>query len=143
LFPFCDSRLVALKGPTFRLLVAPAYLVEELAYMIAMVSHPQSTFDQIGDPLRGPQLRPISVRHGPFGQETNKSIFLLRCQPGWPTWRGLGLQGILPARSQHISPPENTASVTAYASGDFMKGEFLFEERNCTAPTIFQQFRRT
>ncbi len=83
-FPFCDGRLVALNGPTFRLLVAPVQLVQDLAHVIAMVSHSQSAFNQIGNPLRGPQLRPVSMRHGPFGQETNESLFLLRSQPGWP-----------------------------------------------------------
>jgi hypothetical protein len=123
--------------------VAPAQLVEELAHVIAMVSHSKMAFDHFGNSLCGPQLRPISMCHGPFGQETNQLLFLLRGQPGRPTGCGLGLQGILPAGSHRISPTKNAAGVAADASGDFMKGEFLFEEGNRTASAFFQGFWRT
>jgi hypothetical protein len=81
-FPCGDGRFVALNGPTFRFLVAPAYLVEEFAPVIAMIVHSQVAFDQIGDPFRCPQLRPIPVSHGPFGQEANEACLLFRGQ----TW---------------------------------------------------------
>jgi hypothetical protein len=48
-----DGRFAALNGPTFRLLVAPTYLVEEFACVIMMVFHLHLAFDQIGDPLCG------------------------------------------------------------------------------------------
>ncbi len=73
---------MALNGPTFRFLVAPAYVVEEFAHVIAMVVHPQVALDQIGDPLCGPQLRPVPMGHGPFGQEANEAGLLFRGQ----TW---------------------------------------------------------
>jgi len=111
--------------------------------VIAMVFHAQLTFDQVGNPLRGPQLRPISMCHGPFGQETNESCFLLRCQSGWAAWCRLGLQSIRPAGSQSIAPTKNTTRVATHTSGDLLKGEILFEERNHTAPTLFQPFRGT
>jgi hypothetical protein len=123
--------------------VAPAHLVQELAHVIAMVFHSKMTFDHLDNSLCGPQLCPVSVRQGPFGQETNQLLFLLRGQPGRPTRRGLGLQGILPAGSHRISPTKNTAGVATYASGNFMKGELLFEEGNRTASAFFQGFWRT
>jgi hypothetical protein len=52
----------------FRLLVAPPYLMEEFAYVIMMVFHLQLAFDQFGDPLCCPQLCPVTMGHGPFGQ---------------------------------------------------------------------------
>jgi hypothetical protein len=111
--------------------------------VIAMVSHSKMTFDHLDNSLCGPQLCLISVRQGPFGQETNDLLFLLRGQPGWPTRRGLGLQGILPAEAHRISPTKNTAGVATHAPGDFMKGELLFEEGNRTASAFFQEFWRT
>jgi hypothetical protein len=123
--------------------VAPAHLVQELADVIAMVSHSKMTFDHLDNSLGGPQLCPVSVRPGPFYQEANQLLFLLRGQPGWPTRRGLGLQGIWPAGSHRISPTENTAGVATYAAGDFMKGELLFEQGNRTASALFQGFGRT
>jgi hypothetical protein len=111
--------------------------------VIAMVFYPQTTFDQIGDPLCGPQLRSVSVCRGSLHQETNESIFLFRGQPGRPTRCGLGLQGILPAGSQRISPTKHTASVATDASGNFMEGEFQLEECDRPASTIFQRFWRT
>jgi hypothetical protein len=123
--------------------VAPAHLVQEFAHMIAMVFHPQSAFDQVGNPLRGPQLRPVSMCHGPFSQEMNESRFLFQCQSGWPACRRLGLQGIRPTGSQSIAPTENTTRVATHTSGDLMKGQFLFEERNHTTPTLFKRSRRT
>ena len=111
--------------------------------MIAMVSHSKMTFDYLDNSLGGPQLGPVSVRQGPFGQEKYQLFFLFRGQPGWPTRRGLGLQGILSAGSHRISPTKNTAGVATDASGDFMKGELLFEEGNRTASTFFKGFWRT
>ena len=70
--------------------------------MIAMVSHSQSTFDQIGHSLGGPQLCPVSVGHGPLGQETNEPFFLFRAQSGWPARCRLGFQCLLPTRLQGI-----------------------------------------
>ena len=89
--------------------------------MIAMVAYSQSTFDQIGNSLRGPQLRPVSMRHGPFSQKTNEPLFLLRCQPGWPARRRLGFQRILPTGLQGIAPTQNAARVASYASCNFME----------------------
>jgi hypothetical protein len=81
--PFRDGRFIALNGPTFRLLVAPAYVVEEFPHVVAMVVHPQGAFDQIGDPLCGPQLSPVPMGHGPFGQEANEACLLFRGQSWW------------------------------------------------------------
>lgn len=111
--------------------------------MIAMVSHSKMTLDYLDNSLGSPQLGPVSVRQGPFGQETNQLFFLLRGQPGWTTRSGLGFQGILSTRPHRIPPTENTAGVATYASGDFMKGELFFEEGNCTASAFFQPFWRT
>jgi len=111
--------------------------------VIAMVSYSKMTFDYLDNSLGGPQLGPVSVRQGPFGQERNQLFFLLRGQPGWPTRRGLGLQGILSAGLHCISPTKNTAGVATDASGDFMKGELLFEKGNHKASTFFKGFWRT
>jgi hypothetical protein len=139
-FPFGDGRLVALQGSTFRLLVAPAQLVQELAHVIAMVSHAKMTLDYLDNSLGGPQLGSVPMRQGPFGQKTNQLLLLLRGQPGWSTRSGLGFQGILSARPHRIPPPENTAGVATYAPGDFMKGELLFEEVNRTPSAFSRDF---
>jgi hypothetical protein len=110
--------------------------------MIAMVSHSQSTLDQIGNSLRGPQLGPVSVCHGPLGQETNESLFLLRGQSGRPAGCRLGFQCLLPTGLQGIAPTHNAARVASYASGNFMEGKLLLQERSHTPPTLFEQFRR-
>lgn len=111
--------------------------------MIAMVSHSEMTFDHLGNSLGGPQFGSVSVRQGPFGQETNQLFFLFGGQPGWPTRCGFGLQGILAAGAQRIPPTKNTAGVATDAPGDFMKGELLFEEGKCPASTFFQGLGRT
>jgi hypothetical protein len=134
----CNGRFVTLNGPAFRLLVAPTYLVEELAHVIAMVFHSQLAFDQIGNPLRRPQLRPVTVCHGPFGQETNESLFLLRCQPRWSTRRGLSFQRVFSAALERIAPSKDAACVTIHASGNLMKGQLLPEECNYTLTSLFQ-----
>ena len=110
--------------------------------MIAMVSHSQSTFDQIGNSLGGPQLCPVSVGHGPLGQETNEPFFLFRGQSRWPARCRLGFQCILPTGLQGIAPTHNAAGMATYASGNLMKGKLLLQERSHTTSTFFQQFRR-
>jgi hypothetical protein len=142
-FPFCDSRFVALNGPTFRLLVAPTYLVEEFAHVVMMVFHPKLVLDQIGDPLRCPQLRPVTVSHSPFGQKADESLFLLRCQSRRSARRWFGGERVFAAVSERIAPSKDAARVAAHTSGDLMKGQLLFKECNYTPPTIFQRLRRT
>jgi hypothetical protein len=110
--------------------------------MIAMVSHSQSMFDQIGNSLGGPQLCPVSVGHRPLGQETNESVFLFRTQSRWPARCRLGFQCILSTGLQGIAPTHNAARMATYASGNLMKGKLLLQECNHTTPTLFQQFWR-
>jgi hypothetical protein len=110
--------------------------------VIAMVSRSQSTFDQIGNSLGGPQLCPVSVGHGPLHQETNESFFLFRGQSRWPARCRLGFECLLPTGLQGIAPTHNAARMATYASGNLMKGKLLLQERSRTTPTLFQQFRR-
>jgi hypothetical protein len=119
--------------------VAPTYLVKELAHMITMIFHPQMTFDQIGNTLCCPQLRPITVCHGSFGQKANKALFLFRCQLGWAAGCRLGFQRILAAFIECIAPPEDAARVTANAAGYLMKRQVLFKKCSYTLPTFFKQ----
>jgi hypothetical protein len=142
-FPFCDGRVIALHGPTFWLLVAPAYLVQEFAHVIAMVSHSQSAFNQIGNSLGGPQLCPVSVGHGSLDQETNKLFLLFRGQSRGPTRCWLGFQCLWPTGLQGIAPTHNTTCMASHASGNLMEGKLLLQERSHTAPTLIQQFRRS
>lgn len=111
--------------------------------MISVVFHSQAAFDQIGNPLCCPQLRPEAVCHGPFGQEANEAFFLLRCQPRRPARRRFGFQRGFPSFLEGIAPAKNAARVTTHASCDLMKGQLLFEECHDTPPTIFQRLRRT
>jgi hypothetical protein len=123
--------------------VAPTYLVEEFSHVIMMVFHSHLTFDQIRDPLCRPQLRPVSMGHGPFGQEANEAFFLLRGQSRWSARSRFSPQRVFTALLERISPTKDAARVTTHSSGDLMKGQLLLEECNYTLPTIFQRFRRT
>ena len=107
-----------------------------------MISHSQLTFDQIGNSLGGPQLGPVSVCHGPLGQETNESLLLLRGQSGWSAGCRLGFQCLLPTGLQGIAPTHNAARMATYASGNLVKGKLLLQQRSHTTSTFLQQFRR-
>jgi hypothetical protein len=111
--------------------------------MIMMVFHPEFAFNQIGDPLCCPQLRPVTVSHGPLGQEADESLFLLRCQSRWSARRRLGFQRVLPAVLERIAPSKDAARVTTHASCDLVKGHLLLEECYDTLPTLFQRYWRT
>lgn len=141
-FPLGDGGLVALHGPSLRFLVAPAQLVQELAHMVAMVAHPQAAFDQLGDPLRGPQLGPVAVGRGPCAQEPHEARFLPRREPRRPAGCRLSLQRVRPASVPRIAPPQHAAGVAADSSSDLMQGQPLLEERDHAAPPCFQRFRR-
>jgi hypothetical protein len=123
--------------------VAPTYPVEEFAHVIMMVFHLQLAFDQIGDPLCCPQLCPVTMGHGPFGQEANEAFFLFRGQSRWSARRWFGFQRVFPSILERIAPTKDAARVATHASGYLMKGQFLFKKYNYTPTTIFQQLRRT
>jgi len=110
--------------------------------VIAMVSHSQSTFDQIANSLGGPQLRPVSVGHGPLDQETNEPVLLFQGESGWPARCRLGFQCLLPTGLQGIAPTHNAARMATYASDNLMEGKLLLQQRSHTTSTFFQQFRR-
>jgi hypothetical protein len=110
--------------------------------VIAMVSYSQSTFNDVGNSLGGPQLCPVSVGHGPLGQEMNETFSLFQGQSGWPARYRLCFQCILSAGLQGVAPTHNAAGMATDASGNLMKGELLIQERSHTTSTFFQQFRR-
>jgi len=110
--------------------------------MIAMISHLQVTFDQIGNSLSGPQLRSVSMSHRPLGQEMNKLLFLFQGQSRGPSWRGLGIQCLLPAGLEGIAPPHHATRMATDASRYLMERQLLFQEPNHTSSTLFQQFGR-
>ena len=85
--------------------------------MIAMVSDSQLAFDQIGNSLGGPQLCPISVGHGPLGQETNESSFLFQGQSRRAARCWLGFQRILPTGLQGIAPTHHAARMEPAREG--------------------------
>ena len=111
--------------------------------MVPMVADPQVTLDQRGNPLRGPELGPVAVGHGPFRQEPHEAGFLGRGQPGGPAHRRLGRQSLQPVGLPRIAPPEHTARVAAQAAGNLMQGQRLFEERDHPLPSRLEHFGRT
>jgi hypothetical protein len=110
--------------------------------VIAMVSHPQVAFDQIGNSLGGPQLCPVSVGYGSSDHETNKVLFLFRRQSRGPARCGLGFQCLLSTGLQGIAPTHNAARMAPYASGNLMKGKLLLQERSHATSTFLQQLWR-
>jgi hypothetical protein len=142
LFPFLDGHFVPLNCATFRLLVAPTYLVEEFTHMITMVFYAQLTFDQIGNALCGPQLGPVAVCHGPLSQEANKAVFLLRGQLWRSAGHRLSLQRFVTAVLECITPPKDAAGVTTHTPGNLMKGQILFKKGDYSFPTFFQRLWR-
>ena len=110
--------------------------------MIAMVSHTQSTFDQIGNSLGGPQLCPVSVGHGPLGQEPHELCLLFPGQAGGAARDRLGFQGLRPPGLQGIAPPEHAARMAPEASGNLMQGQLLFQQGRHTPSTFFQHLWR-
>jgi hypothetical protein len=117
--------------------------MEKFAYVIMMVFHSQVVFDQLGNALCCPQLRPIAVGHGPLGQKANKALLLLRSQLRWSARRRFGFQRVFSTAVERIAPSEDAARVTTNAAGNLMKGQFLFKECNYTLPAFFKQIRRT
>jgi len=90
--------------------------------VIVMISHAQSTFDQIGNSLGGPQLCSVSVGHGPLDQETNKLFLLFRGQSRRPPRCRLGFQCLLPTGLQGIAPTHHATGMATDASGNLMEG---------------------
>lgn len=110
--------------------------------MIAMVAHAQSSFDQLGDPLRRPQFGPIAVGHSPLDQKTNESLLLLPTQFRRSTRRRLRLQCIPAARSQRVPPTKYATGVTTDPPRDLMERQPLLEKIYNLSTPFFQQARR-
>jgi len=110
--------------------------------MIAMISHSQLAFDQVGYALGGPQLGPISMGHGSLRQETNKLSFLFQGQSGRPSCCRFGFECLLPTGLQGIAPSHYAARMATDAPGNLMEGKLLLQERSHTTPALFQEFWR-
>ena len=89
--------------------------------MIALIPNPQALLDQVGDPLRGPQLRAIAVGQRPLRQEADQPPLLRQPQLGWPARGWLGLQPLRPVGPERVAPAQNTAGMAADAAGDLMQ----------------------
>ena len=111
--------------------------------MIAMVGHAQALPDQIRDPLRRPEVRPVSLSQRSLEEEAHQLLFLDRGQPGWPAWRRLGVERVCSTRLPGIAPSKNAAGMATHAARDLMQREVLFEEGDHFSPSGFQCFGRT
>jgi len=118
-------------------------LVQQLADMIAMIANPQPLLDHLRDPLRGPQLGAIAVRHRPLRQQANQPLFLLGPQFGGAARSGLGLQSLGPLSPKRIAPTQDTAGVAAEATADLMQRKIPLQESDDLATTLFQHARRS
>ena len=142
-FPFVNGGLVPFGGASFRFLVAPPQLVQEFADVIAMIAHPQSAFDQRGDPLRGPQLRPVAVRHCALCQELHQFCFLFRAQFGRSARGRLGFEGLRSTGAQCVAPTKNATGVASDPTGDLMQRQVLLQQCHCTTVSLLKRFWRT
>lgn len=111
--------------------------------MITMISYTQVPLDQIRNALCCPQLRPITVCYGSFGQEANEALLLFRCQLRWTARCRPGFQRIFAAFVECIAPPEDAARMATNATGYLMKGQVLLKKDSYTLPTFFKQIWRT
>jgi hypothetical protein len=111
--------------------------------MIAVISHSQAAFDQVGNSLRSPQLGSVPMGHGSLGQEMNKLFLLFQGQSRGPSWRRLGFQCLLSTGLQGIAPPHNAARMATYASGNLIKRQLELQKHDHATSTLLQQFWRS
>lgn len=111
--------------------------------MIAMVPHAQAVLDQIRNPLRRPEVRPVSLSQRSLEEEAHQFLFLGRSQPGRPARRRFGLERFHSARLPRITPTKNTAGMASQATCNLMKRQVLFEEGDHLTTPRFQRFRQT
>lgn len=70
--PAPDRFLVSLAGATGGLLPTPAKAMEQATHMIAVIANTKALPEQVGDPLRGPDVGGEAVGRGPLRQQAGQ-----------------------------------------------------------------------
>lgn len=141
--PVGNELFVALGGPPFGLLVAPAQLMEKTTDMIAMVANFEPLIHEIGYSLCGPQLGAISVGGGSLQQVPYKSLFLFSGQSARTARSWLWFQTFRPVSRQCGTPSHYATGMAADATTNFMKRQILLKQGNGFPSPSLQCFRRS
>jgi hypothetical protein len=115
--PALDGGLVALAGATRGFLPAPAEAVQQAANMIAVMAHAETSPDQIGDPLRGPQGRREAVDFRALREQSGKPGQLPGCQFGGPSGPWALQQTRCPLASPPLVPDKDGLARNAQLAG--------------------------
>ena len=83
--------------------------------MVAMVPHLEPDSDHIGNTLRGPKVRAISVGHRPLEEIAQETVFLSIRQFRWAAGCRSGTQRLPSSSAIRIAPSHNGDGTTPYA----------------------------
>jgi hypothetical protein len=122
-----DDFVVVFDGAPLRFLVGPRQFVHQPADVVSMVSHGKLRVDEIRDALGRPQLRAVSVGHGPLQEIPDQTHFLLCVQPRRTPGYWFGAQRIRASGCACITPSHYATGVAADYPCDFMQGVLLFQ----------------
>ena len=107
-----------------------------------MIAHSEAGLDDLGDPLRRPQLGAVALRHRSLEQQLEQVSALLIAQFTRPTRRLAHSEPLAASLPTRVPPSHHRARVTTDPLGYLMQRAPLVEQLHRSTSTSLQLLRR-
>lgn len=111
--------------------------------MIPVVGHAEALFDQVGDALRGPQVRGVAVLHRALQEHRGQSRPLLLREFARAARSALDFKDTFALHRALIAPTKHRTGIAADEAGGFVQVVPFVEKGQRFAASIRKPFRGT
>ena len=143
LLPSLDGRFVPHQSSAFGLLRGPVEPMQEFSGAVVMAGFVESLLNHLSHSLRGPQFCAVAIGDGSSKQDPDQPLLLAWGESSRTTWRESHLEGIRAASSPRIPPAHHGTGGALDTPSNFVQGQFLAKEFQCTSASIRKQLGRT
>ena len=122
--------------------VGPSHFGHQPSDVVGVIPHPPFPGNHLGDPLRGPELRPEPVGHGPIQEQGSEALEVSLREPWRTTGGEPNGEGFFSPLLVLIAPAHHGTSVTSDAAGYLVEREPFVEQGQGPSTSIGDQISR-
>jgi len=111
--------------------------------MVAVVAHAVTPRDELGDPLRGPEIGGITMRHGAAQELLEQQLALPSRESRRSSRRPSDLETLSSTTLKRSPPPHHRARRTADSPCGRVQRQALQDQRQGSSPPCFQNLGRS
>jgi len=111
--------------------------------MVAVVAHAVTPLDELGDPLRGPEIGGITMRHGTAQELLEQQLAVPSRESRRSSRRASDLETLSSTTLKRSPPPHHRARRTADSPCGRVQRQALQDQRQRSSPPCFQNLGRS